>query len=98
MATTSLVRKVPNAVLDYGFDWSQWLQTGESIVTSSWVSSDPAITIDSNYITNGTVTVVWLSGGVASKKYFLTNTITTDAAIARTDERTLTVSVVAKKS
>ena len=29
--------KDPDAVLDYGFDWSAWLEAGDTIVTSEWI-------------------------------------------------------------
>jgi len=39
--------KDPDAVLDYGFDWSDWLADGETISTSTW-TVETGITKDSD--------------------------------------------------
>jgi hypothetical protein len=83
--------KDPNAILDYGFDWSDWLQSGEIIVNSTWINPD-AITIVTNAYLNQS-TVVWVSGGTAGKSYRLTNRIVTNNSPARTDDRTLLIEV-----
>ncbi|GAA0945967.1 hypothetical protein [Actinocorallia libanotica] len=83
--------KDPDAVLDYVFEWGSWLN-GDEIESSSWVadtgiviSTDPAPSID------GTRTIVWLSGGAASRSYAVTNRIIT--AAGRQDERTIVIDV-----
>ena len=81
--------KDPDAVLDYGFDWSDWLASGETISTSAWVV-DTGITADSDSNTT-TITTVWLSGGTAGKVYRITNSITTSAG--REDDRSLLIKV-----
>jgi len=83
--------KDPNAVLDYGFDWSDWLQSGEIISSSSWINPD-SITINSNSHLD-TSTVIWVSGGTAGKSYRLTNRIVTNNSPARTEDRTLLIEV-----
>jgi hypothetical protein len=83
--------KDPNAVLDYGFDWSDWLQAGEVITSSTWINPD-SITINSNAYLSET-TVVWVSGGTAGKSYRLTNRIVTNNSPARTEDRTLLIEV-----
>jgi hypothetical protein len=80
--------KDPGAVLDWVFDWTRWLQEGETITASSF-SASAGITITDEDIAN-TYTTVWLSGG-AQKVYSLTNTITTNQN--RTDRRTITIKV-----
>ena len=90
MAFPSYV-KDPNAVLDYGFDWSNWLQDGESIVTAVW-TIPTGITKDSQDEST-TVTVVWLSGGTDRKDYYVSCKITTDNVPARTDERRMKIRV-----
>ncbi len=82
------VTKDPEAILDYGFNWSDWLDA-DTIDTSTW-SVDTGLTIDSESETT-LITTVWLSGGTPGKKYKAVNTITT--AGGRTDERTLLVTV-----
>lgn len=82
--------KDPDAVLDYGFNWSDWLATDETISTSSWTVPD-GITEGSDSKTT-IKTSVWLSGGTAGETYEITNEIVTSAS--RTDERTLSIRVV----
>lgn len=82
--------KDPSAVLDYVFDWTEWLATGETI-TDHTITADTGITVDSSAKSDGKVTV-WLSGGTAGKNYKVACKITTSAG--RTDERTLWIRVV----
>jgi len=85
--------KDPASVLDYKFDWSVYLDTdsspAETISTSQW-SADAGITIDSDSKTDTDATV-WLSGGVATREYEVTNKITT--SVGRTVDRSFTVQV-----
>jgi hypothetical protein len=84
--------KDPAAELDYGFDWGMdgWLAAGETVTTSTWTVAAGLTQITSG-ISGGTVTTVWLSGGVAGTDYLVTNRIVTDGG--RTDERSLTIRV-----
>lgn len=83
--------KDPNAVLDYTFDWSDWLATGDTISTRS-VTADSGITVDSSaIIASSTAVQVWLSSGTAGKRYDVTCRITT--AGGRTDDRTIAIEV-----
>ena len=90
--------KDPSAVLDYVFDWNEWLATGETIAVDSetgekliTITADTGITVDSWTESDGKVTV-WLSGGTAGINYKVACKITTSAG--RTDERTLWIRVV----
>jgi len=82
--------KDPSAVLDYVFDWTEWLATGETI-TDHTITADTGITVDSSTESDGKVTV-WLSGGTAGINYKVACLITTSAG--RTDERTIWIKVV----
>ncbi len=84
------ILKDPDAVLDYGFDFTSWLDIGETISSVTWVVPS-GITKDSEV--TGTVTVkVWLSGGTAGTTYSIAaKIVTTDS---RTDERTMDIKVV----
>ena len=82
--------KDPSAVLDYVFDWTEWLATGETI-TDHTITADTGITVDSSTELDGKVTV-WLSGGTAGQNYKVACLITTSAG--RTDERTIWIKVV----
>ena len=81
--------KDPSAVLDYAFDWTEWLATGETI-TDHTITADTGITVDSSTELDGKVTV-WLSGGTAGINYKVACKITTSAG--RTDERTIWIKV-----
>ena len=81
--------KDPQSTLDFSVDWSDWLSTNESIVSSTWDSIDGMTIQTSAYA--GTFATVWVSGGTAGTTYRLTNTITTDNSPARIDQRTITI-------
>ncbi len=81
--------KDPSAVLDYVFDWTEWLATGETI-TDHTITADTGIIVDSSTELDGKVTV-WLSGGTAGINYKVACLITTTAG--RTDERTIWIKV-----
>ena len=82
--------KDPSAVLDYVFDWTEWLATVETI-TNHTITADTGITVDSSTESDGKV-IVWLSGGTAGQNYKVACKITTSAG--RTDERTIWIKVV----
>ena len=82
--------KDPSAVLDYVFDRTEWLATGETI-TDHTITADTGITVDSSTESDGKV-IVWLSGGTAGINYKVACLITTSAG--RTDERTIWIKVV----
>ena len=82
--------KDPSAVLDYVFDWTEWLATVETI-TDHTITADTGITVNSSTESDGKVTV-WLSGGTAGINYKVACLITTTAG--RTDERTIWIKVV----
>lgn len=83
-------RKDPSDVLDYGFDYSSWMDTGDSISTSTWTVPDGITkTSQSN---DDDHTTIWVSGGTAGTKYRITNKIVTDEG--RTLERSFDIVVV----
>jgi hypothetical protein len=81
--------KDPDAVLDYIFDWMEWLSTSEVIVNSVMTVS-PGLTLDSSNNTN-TQATAWVSGGTPGIPYLLSNKITTNQG--RIDERSITIRV-----
>lgn len=83
--------KDPNAVLDYGFDWSDWLEDDETLATATW-TVPTGITKDSQDESDS-VTVIWLSGGTAGKDYYVSCKITTSNDPVRTDERRMKIRV-----
>lgn len=82
-------KKDPDAVLDWVWDWNEWLDEGETITTSSFIVS-VGITVDMESNTTKTATV-WLSGGTAGQVYQVTNRIVTSSG--RTDDRSITIRV-----
>lgn len=86
MSLTNML-KDPNAVLDYAFDWSDWLESSE-IINTHTIIVDTGITKDSDNESSGIVTI-WLSGGTAGTNYTLACKIVTNEG--RTDERSITI-------
>lgn len=82
--------KDPSAVLDYMFDWTDWLAAAETI-TNHTITPDTGIIVDSSTEDAGKVTV-WLSGGTAGENYKVACLIETSAG--RKDERTIWIKVV----
>lgn len=72
----------PDAVLDYIYDWSDWMQPGEEIATHTIVTGS-GLTVDSSSASDTTVTV-WVSGAVTGTR-ILTCRITTNQG--RIDDR-----------
>lgn len=81
--------KDPSAVLDWMFDWTDWLASGE-MITDHTITVDTGITNDSSTEDAGKVTV-WLSGGTAGENYKVACLIETSDG--RTDERTIWIKV-----
>jgi hypothetical protein len=81
--------KDPDANLDYVFDWSSWLESGETI-TSYDITSATGLTKGLDSELSGKV-VVWLSGGTIGENYEVSCEITT--SLGRTDERTIEISI-----
>lgn len=77
--------KDPQAVLDWAFEWSNWLAASETI-SSATVTVDAGLTKDTQSNTSTKVTV-WLSGGTLGTTYKVVCRITTNQG--RTDERTI---------
>jgi hypothetical protein len=77
-------RKDPHAILDYKFDWSEWLTSGETLSTYS-VTLDAGLTLDDSTFDNDSVTF-WVSGGVDGNSYDAVCHIATSSS--REDDRT----------
>jgi hypothetical protein len=79
--------KDPDATLDFGVDYSDWLDDGDAIDASTW-TVQTGLTVGDDEIGDG-FTVVWLSGGTAGESYLVTNHIETTEG--RIDDRSFTV-------
>ncbi len=80
--------KTPAEVLDYTFEWADWL-AGGSLETSTW-SVDTGLTQVSES-DDGQNATLWLSGGTVPLKYRAVNQVTSGG---RTAQRTLNIHLV----
>jgi hypothetical protein len=81
--------KDPDAKLDYGFDWSDWLASGETIITSTWAVPLGLTKVSDSFST--TATTVWVTDGTVGEAHVITNHITTSAG--REDDRSHTLKI-----
>lgn len=70
-----LLTKDPDSVLDWLWNFADWLATGETI-SSHTVTPDAGITVDAS-TNDSTGVTVWLSGGTAGQTYNVTVRIMT---------------------
>lgn len=72
--------KAPEDILDFEWDWSVWLPTGDTIASVDW-TADSGVTIEDSPASTNTTTnaTVWLGGGTAGDTYNVTCQITTAA-------------------
>ena len=71
----TFMNKTPTEVQTREFNWAPTLGS-DTIVSSTWLTSDPALTITSSTNTT-TATYVWVGGGVVGGTYVVTNRIVT---------------------
>lgn len=84
--------KTPDEVLDYGWDWSQWLG-GDTIQTSVWVV-DAGLTVPAQG-NDSTSTTLWAGAGTLGMRYKCANRIITVGG--RTAVRTFHIEIVENK-
>lgn len=82
--------KRPGEVLDYIFNYANWLAAGENIASKVITVSPSGLTIDSSSSTTQSVTV-WLSGGTEDTVHFVTCSATTDQS--RTKNKTIRIAI-----
>lgn len=68
--------KRPDERLDYDMDFSRWLSSGDSVVSSVNTISGTGATIESSEI-SGTSIKLWISGGTDGESYTVTVEATT---------------------
>lgn len=83
----------PNARLDYEIDWSVWLPTGDTLLTATWISEDPALVLDDETMnpTRATMFASFTPDAVVGHIYFATNRIET--AQGRINDQTIRIKV-----
>lgn len=82
-------QKDPDEVLDYTFNWTDWLEPGETI-SSSVITVTGGIILNSQSNTTFRATC-FVSGGNSGVPYAVKDTIVT--SLARTAVRTITIRV-----
>jgi len=81
-----------NEVLDYGWDWSQWLEAiGDYIVTSTWFVPSGIIQTNASIVSGTSITSVFLQGNKLGATYTITNRIVT--ASGRTAEQSFKLTI-----
>ncbi len=89
----SVKLKDPGATLAFGFDWSDWLATGETILSHTLTTSASGLTLTNDYHTSASV-IFLASGGLAGQRYPVVCRITTSGSpFGQTDERTMKIDV-----
>lgn len=81
--------KDPGAILDYSFDWTDWLGTNETITATSWTV--PAGLTKVSEAFSAYVSTCRISGGTAGTGYTVTCQITTNEG--EIDRRSLLLTV-----
>ncbi|SAL19744.1 hypothetical protein AWB68_00681 [Caballeronia choica] len=81
--------KDPVSVLDFQWDWSEWLGEGETLSDKD-VSADDGVTVNSSSI-DGPVVSAWIAGGTSGKSYNVKCKVTTSSG--RVDARTISIDV-----
>jgi hypothetical protein len=82
----------PTELKNYQILWGPRLGS-DTIVSSTWSSSDPSLTMsNTGHTTN--MTEVWLSTGTPNNIYVLTNTVMTAAGDILVETVTLTCAVI----
>lgn len=69
--------KDPQEVLDYQFNWTARLVTGETIVASVCTVVAGTVVKDSEGFSPEGIVTVWLSGGTLNEQCQITNHVTT---------------------
>jgi hypothetical protein len=78
----------PDARVDYGVDWSDYLDEGESITEHEWITTGDDLTLTGESLA-GAVHATFVEGGVLGRAYRITSRITTSAG--RRDDQSITL-------
>ena len=97
--TGTYIVKDPDAQIAYTIDWSQWLATSDTIVSSSWtistVTGDGAnvlVKSSDGIVTLDTHTFIEVNKGTSGNTYVVKNTVITDGGT--TDVRRFRIRVL----
>lgn len=81
--------KDPNATLNYQWDWSAWLDTGDSIASVTFLVPAGLTVVSEAY--DSTTATVWLRGGTEPHTYPVTCRVSTSLGLI--DDRTAEIQV-----
>ena len=81
--------KDPDEVLDYCLDWSDRLGSSDTISTSTWIV--PTGIVADNESNTDTTATLWLSSGMAGRRYDILNRIVTTEG--RTMDHTVSIRI-----
>jgi hypothetical protein len=73
--------KTPDEIKDYSLDWSKDIgsDTIPNNASSTWSISPATAAVSASSVNSGTLTTVWISGGVIGQVYQIKNLIVTSA-------------------
>jgi hypothetical protein len=89
MAVIGSFTQQPADKLDYDVDYSEWLQSGDSVLSTVVTAEPTGLTLADLIV--GSKVKVWVSGGVNLTKYKIT--VTTTTALDRIKQDELKVSI-----
>lgn len=75
----------PNAVEDYAFDWTGWLEQGETITTASVTADDGGLTITNVTNANGVVSYRVSQGVLGTEQRVTCHVV---SSLGRADDKT----------
>ena len=81
------INKDPNAVLDYTFDFTDWLATASDSIASASFPVTVGVVVNSSGVVAGKRVTAWISGGTVWSPASVTVRVVTSGG--RTDERTI---------
>jgi len=81
--------KDPDAVLDYYWDWTDWLTEGDSIDSVEFSSTDADLIVD-DFVIAGSKVMAAISGGTeGSSSGIITCRVTTNSTPPKIDDRSV---------
>ena len=90
-----VAEKDPDATLPYGFDWSAWVPSGDSVASAAWNITSPSgdgtpITVSSTSVSSNVASAT-LTAGTAGNEYQARCRVTTTNGLI--DDRTIWIVV-----
>ena len=83
--------KDPAALLDYSWDWSEWLADAADTISSATVAVPAGLTAVGEPVVNGAIVTQRVSGGDLSDTYRMVCQITTAGGLV--DERSIYLTI-----